>query len=375
MSFFILISKSRLFHKRMVSWFFFGVVFLGFLGASISFVVDVEEIYLKKYLAENQLSGYVSDLLESEHGLAYSSVERGVKYQLALSSDAACYALGSSRAMQISLREESWVSNLCPSLANLGVSGGSIEDMVIFSSVLDDREERTIFFVVDPWMLKFNSDVRWMSREEVYNDFAATLNQSIGGGEDFFIRKALNLVNYDYIRASFELMMDQGWSSFPSAGARLANSASAFDWRQGYSQAVTLPDGSHVYAKSYIDGAEERDLVNGGYRNYRIDHYHVDTDAVELLRSLFERMGLRNNLYVVLAPFHPIAFDSRSDEFYEKIVRMEGEIRRVAEDLGIEVMGSYDPSFVGCEEDDFLDAIHPLFGCIERIGNGIINHH
>ena len=105
---------------------------------SINFIIDPGEIYLKKILADDIKSAeFANKLFNSKYGIVDKWSRRIVKTTLAKESgnfNFDCIVLGSSRAMQIShIRNTGNIKNQCNSLLNLGVSGGSIEDISIFS--------------------------------------------------------------------------------------------------------------------------------------------------------------------------------------------------------------------------------------------------
>ena len=104
--------------------------------AGVNFVVDPGEIYLKKILADIKAKEFSDKLFLSERGVIQSGWnERLVKTTLAKSAgNFDCIVMGSSHVMQISeVRNTGNIKDNCNTLLNLGVSGGSLEDLSVFS--------------------------------------------------------------------------------------------------------------------------------------------------------------------------------------------------------------------------------------------------
>ncbi len=54
-------------------------------------------------------------------------------------------------------------SSYCDGLINIGVSGGTLEDIIIFTDVIQSKKQypKRIVVGVDYWMAKFSGDGRW----------------------------------------------------------------------------------------------------------------------------------------------------------------------------------------------------------------------
>lgn len=362
-------SNKHSLGKKLTRHYF--VILLSFTCFAIflSTVIDAEKIYLKKIYENANLNLFANKVLNSDYGLISSKQERGVKIALAKMANVDCYAVGSSRVMQLSLRDESWVSNRCKSLVNLGVSGASLEDIIIYSSILDRKKQSQIFLAIDPWMLKFNTDARWLENENLFFSYSALLGHTqLKNHENLFAKKIFNIFNHEYINASFELLLDKGVNSLPEFKLQTPIQAPKFDWRSGYKNPVTLPDGSHVYANTYIEAALNRNRDASPHKNYKLEHYYIEREAKKLLIDLSKRLKTNHQLYFVLSPFHPHQFVD-NNEFLNRITFIENNIRSLANELDITVYGSYFPEKMSCSESDFFDLIHPNFDCIRKFKN------
>lgn len=95
----------------------------------------------------------------------------------------------------------------------------------------------------------------------------------------------------------------------------------------------------------------------------------IDGNALELLKQLTD-FYLRNGSVVtyVLVPVHPFSFEKwRSEGDSRGFNLAETTYRKFAGVNGITIVGSYDPSIVGCKNTDFRDWVHPLPRCTNLI--------
>jgi hypothetical protein len=139
----------------------------------INFIVDPGKIYLKKILTDYRVQEYAEKLLKSRNGLVMADWnERAVKTALAKNSEILdCVILGSSHIMQVSMiRNTGDIQKECKSLVNLGVSGGGLEDLSIFSYLVLDNKKlpKKVFIEVAPWTFNFGKDIRWKENQNFY---------------------------------------------------------------------------------------------------------------------------------------------------------------------------------------------------------------
>lgn len=347
-------------------YFFFVLLFVLSVSA-INFFIDPEKIYFKKYLMERNLNHFVTSLVDSKHGVIYSKAERVFKFELANISEAECFVLGSSRSMQVSLRHDNWLTKRCASLANLSVSSASLEDILIFLSVIEDKTDKSIFISIDPWGMEFNTHSAWMVHQNAYVDYMEDMGFKVTKEESFTVMKIFNLFNYEYLLRSYRLVVQKGFSAFPDLGYKPVDYAPRFDTDIGYKEAVTLPDGSHVYSKSFISGSQDRDIDDGGYKSGNIV---VNDKALVVLDKAIDRTESNSNdVMIILSPYHPYVFKEGNEEIYKKILSVEEKVKAFAAENGIEIIGGYNPSQSHCSHDEFFDSIHPMFSCISKLGS------
>jgi len=69
---------------------------------------------------------------------------------------------------------------------------------------------------------------------------------------------------------------------------------------------------------------------------------------------------------IVLMPYHPLAYSTISEKT-NTLIEVEKEIRKIAAQRKIQVIGSYDPTKYNFTESDFYDHYHPKPVVVEKL--------
>ena len=338
-------------------------LFLSIVGC-FNYIVDPSGIYSKIKSFES----VKKKLFSSKNGLILSGInERHFKMQLALSnlSNFGCVILGSSHVMQVSsVRNTGGIESKCGRLLNLGVSGGSIEDIAIFSYVVinNKNKPKSVLIAVDPWTLKFGMDKRYKSYDLYYKKMYDLLDSNLNeSSTPYFYDLAINLVNKEYFYKSLRYL-----SQGKSLGANYPQSA--FTYETGYIEAVTLPDGSHVYSEDFIKDAKKRIFEKMEDHNYKLygEAYHPSavsffTEIIELLR--------KNNIKVelIMTPYAPKVFAKGETKEVAYLEIVDSVVKDFSERNNVKVYGSFFPVVIGCKDYEFYDYMHPTNKCLNRI--------
>lgn len=133
-----------------------------------------------------------------------------------------------------------------------------------------------------------------------------------------------------------------------------------------------LPDGSVTWSlehRALFTSARARMLVETLAAQNASSPPNVHPtgyDAIDALLGFLRSKGVE----VVLAqpPFNPDYFDLvRNTPYMEGLRRVDAATKRLAERHGLRVIGSFDPSQVGCEASMFIDAEHANSACLGRV--------
>lgn len=317
-----------------LSFFSIGIVFL--IGAISSSVDFGREELMAKELARNQ-AVFSSNMNER------SFIKYRIKHE-SLKPEA--LVIGSSRLMQVG----SEVTN--KSVLNLSVSGASIEDLVAIWGMASPKfNSRYVFLGADPWIFNSNSEqTRWTTLRSEYNSSMLDLGltselQNLNKGEPALISKIAidfyNRVNHSDVEATDDV---------PSVFDKIRR------------------DGSRVYNLSYANKTSDDVARNAksdffyGMSNFR----YADDVRITLERLVLTVARSDRQVVLILSPYHPALYE-RMTYGDRQFLKIENRFRKLAKDLGVQVIGSYDPHDVGCTSVEFFDGMHPKDSCMKKV--------
>lgn len=343
--------------------------------AGVNFVVDPGEIYLKKILADIKAKEFSDKLFLSERGVIQSGWnERLVKTTLAKSAgNFDCIVMGSSHVMQISeVRNTGNIKDNCNTLLNLGVSGGSLEDLSVFSYLVLNNLNvpRKVFLAVDPWTLKFGQDARYGAYKSFYEKMNELLGKVAIDKDTSYVGKIVkNLFNGEYFYYSILYLSDS--RNKKDSDSPLLKAVhypdKGFSYKEGFSNAVTLMDGSHVYASSWIKKQRKASVGIGG-GGYKIGGSEYDPVALEYFKKLI-KLYLDNGVEIglIMTPYHPNVFKKGQTKPVVHFTVVEEVVKRLSQEYGIKYYGSYFPNKLDCKENEFFDFMHATQECLGRV--------
>jgi len=347
-------------------WYLFKILFLTsvflLIVASVSYIIDPSNIYHSSYKNHNSPSMYVTRLLKSRNGLLWpkhSWNQRDLVSSLAQKDVAVdCAVIGSSHVMQVSsVRKNASIRNLCSTIINLGVSGGTLEDYLALSYMLSNKKQKpgTIVFGVDPWALDFNKDSRWERYRDSYYSMKEILEpDNINRDKGRFTRWKYikNLINPSYFLRSIKQ---------PERKDLFINEAPKFNHAVGIDAPVFLPDRSIIYSNTYIADSNASRIPVGGTK-YKIRPEPVPNYsevAIALFSKLVRKLNKAGiNTVILMTPYHHNVWADMNSVTTKALLEVEPRIRKIGRDLGIKVLGSYNPDVIGCTPDEFNDFMH-----------------
>lgn len=344
-----------------------SILGIGLVGA-FNYIVDPGYVYFKRNSSISP-DKYAETLFTSKNGLVASGWdERAIKLSMSKhAGDFDCLVLGSSHIMQISgIRNTGNIQKICPKLLNLGVSGGSLEDLFVFSDVIltNTSKPKKIFIGIDPWTLKFNMDVRYLTNQIYYDDFLKMLGETKATNKySYELSLFKNLFNLEY----FLISVKEIKSVFKERKIEIPSNQYTFE--AGYREPLKLQDGSTLYDNSYIIKAKnDISTIKNGGGNYKIDGVVYDKKALLLFESLinfYQKSGVEVNF--ILTPYHQNVFNAGITKPVQHIEIIENLVHKLSEKYKIKVYGSFYSAKVGCKNNEFLDFMHASSKCLNRI--------
>jgi hypothetical protein len=340
-------------------------------AASINFIVDPAGVYRPD---RDSATKFAATLIQAENGLWWqdeSFSDRAIKMSLAkYSNQYECVVIGSSHVMQVgSARKINSLVNICSSILNLGVSGASIEDQFALAYLaLKDGHPKKIVLGVDLWTFAFGKDHRW----SFYSDDYLQARRNVFGGTSLITSeepsgslqsKLRNLLSLEYTIKSFRKAI----GDFTHGSDRHLAILAPKTGESGGAHAALLRDGSLLYSGSYIEQAKGKPIALGG-ELYGTDGILNDPGAINAYRALLlwiKSKGVEPIL--LLTPYHQNVWKAANSKNTLALKATEPIVLQIASDLGIAVLGSYNPEAVGCLSTEFFDFMHPTADCLSKL--------
>ncbi len=330
-------TKKRLYGKKIFIASFaiaFLFIFIGFFTSKIDFAR--EELMAKELATHDVIySSNINERIFIKHRIKYENIEPEA------------IAIGSSRIMQASSKG----TNL--ELLNLSVSGASLEDLIAIWELSSNKfNPMYVLLGADPWIFNINSgQSRWKSLEAEYltalsklglatKDVTHKQNASTSS-LNYLAIKIYDFVNHSKIRTD---------DDSPSLTDKIRK------------------DGSRVYNLAYANKSPEEIKRNAlSFISYAMSNYEYSKDVRYILEKFVSKLKAQNrNVVLVLSPYHPSLYDQMRLED-RKFLEIELIFKDIAMTHGIRLIGSYDPTKVGCSSEDFYDGMHPKDKCLEKV--------
>ena len=343
----------------------------------INYTIDPGNIYPSLLTSDSHNKpspkDIVEQLVQSDHGVIIQNDtwnERDLKQALALHpTTAQCAVIGSSRIMQISsVRKERLLSDNCPSLINLGVSGASLEGYLSLSETIlrNEKPPKVIVFGIDPWSLNFDRDSRWVRYKQNFFHMKSKLEGEYhDDNSSSTLALMRNLISREYLLRSLQLILSERLS---------IENVPEFDHQVGLDDPVLLPDGSLIYSGKHIRNALALEV--SGIHDFRIRGSRWVTEkAVELFTRLVNHLQQQKfKIIFVLVPYHPAVW-SITEQLSVSAMRMvESKVHEIARLTEIQIIGSYNPSNIGCTADEFFDAAHGKSICLTKLERASVSY-
>lgn len=250
--------------------------------------------------------------------------------------------LGSSRTMLIN--NEYFPDKF---LVNNSVSGASLEDLISIYQIYksNDMIPEKVIIGIDPWLFnEYNNQSRWKTLENEYNKF---LKKNSISKNNFY--KYKQLLSPSYFQSSLK---ELSRNSDPQATLVKYNRSN-----------TKLTDGSMTYSKTYRESSHND--INLKAQKYIQGNVYSLENFKKLSPTIIKEFELLimdckiNNTQIMffLAPYHPVVYDGIVRD-YPMVLETEEFIINFAKKQSIEVVGSFNPSKIGVDENYFYDGMH-----------------
>ena len=101
----------------------------------------------------------------------------------------------------------------------------------------------------------------------------------------------------------------------------------------------------------------------------------VTEKAVELFIRLVNHLQQQKfKVIFVLTPYSPAVWNTVELSGITAIKVIESKVHKIARLTGVQVLGSYNPSHMGCTADEFFDAVHPKAKCLTKLERASVSY-
>ena len=260
--------------------------------------------------------------------------------------------VGSSRVMQIN-------SNMfADEILNLAVSGASVEDDIAFAlEAVAKLNVESVYIAADPWLLNtFAKQTRYQTVSSLYEYWIerASNNKPL---ISYFSSDKLNRIDASH-HSIFKIVRRKLYLQeklIPQDDSVEAHNKKAYD-------------GRHIYNETFTNNPRTSSQFSSAL-NYAMTQFEYDTYSEKKLKILvkyLQSLGVKVNL--ILVPYMPALFRMMEEE-KPIFLDIENQFRRFADENNIGIVGSYDPTSMGCQIEDFYDPMHPKSSCLQKLFN------
>ena len=98
-----------------------------------------------------------------------------------------------------------------------------------------------------------------------------------------------------------------------------------------------------------------------------MSNYQYSNEVRNILEKFVSQLKAQiRKVVLVLSPYHPSLYDLMQLQD-RKFLEIESIFKDIAVANGVQLIGSYDPTKVGCSSEDFYDGMHPKDKCMEKV--------
>lgn len=353
-------NPARAADRRMMRRAWFAMVGAAILVlapvASINYFVDNHSL-LHANLDSDGLQEYVTAMRGAKIAVRYSYNDRSVKLLVAQESTADCIAIGSSHIMTLREDRNAFIARNCTILDNAGVTGASFEDVITLMGIAVAKPNiKHLFIGVDLWTFTRNSRLNW--KRNGAEMFAA---RALFGLSPAPYQHTLEMESASVIEQLFSFKYLMTNLRFLKRAA-LGKTTLTYDPRELQAddlkkELALLPDASLSYPEEFRSTPRNEDLAT---TDRWIAPPFIDQGVLEEFKTAIRKIvASGKSVTLIEGPYHPyVVNDCPKPRICEGIKVVDPAVRAMAREIGVPVLGSYDPAPLGLVSDDFIDFQH-----------------
>lgn len=287
--------------------------------------------------------------------------------------------LGSSKALRIG---KDYFLNL--ETRNLAMSTSSIEELAAIWQEFKNRKSavNVVILSIDPWMINANSlgyDINWLESNEALLKFCnkhkikcLNFGKSTGNRTlkrfSFYFESFRSNIDFRVLIASITDLFNYG---FPQK----FKYSIKFESELADSEFSIKKDGTLRYSNDYLSRMNEAkalseiELYPISKTDYLFLNYMYSSDRAKLIQVLIQDIeDSGTDVVLISTPFHPLAYKNMisRNEYKEIIAEWNLFFDKLTLKKGNKCNYT-NPLTVGCQDSDFIDAMHMKESCIKKV--------
>jgi len=344
---------------------FFTTLVIGLsLVVGLNYGIDGTDRWRGRFVIERQIANILiaGRFAETNQDYRSQAVYRMVIDHLERTPDTVL--VGSSRVMAV---RDSFVGS--GAVLNIGMPSANLLDAIGAIAALDakGRLPSRLMFEVDPWVARSQAAIgtRLSSFEDVGPAFAERIGIDVAA-LGWRSEPPWDLLSLDQLQANLKEAVgsDQACGHVRSRDDDVTPCA------------VRRPDGSMKWTAAFENitpealAAANRLALSRRGRLHGFDGFDaIDERYLDAFGKLLVSLGKRGvEVLILLHPYHhevPAAPHYARD--WRLVEQVETHLREIAAANNLPVLGSYDPTKVNCDPDEFMDVDHAKPPCLAKI--------
>ena len=181
----------------------------------------------------------------------------------------------------------------------------------------------------------------------------------------YFFSLFKNLISYDYFLESLKMIKIKDKEAFFYVKKK--------NLKNNFDKEILLFDGSRIRPKK----SQKNNIdINSGNHNYKIiKKIWFDNNAINFLLKYIEYLKEQGiEPILLMTPYHPDVWKVETEEVVTAMKIIEPKVIEIGKLKKLLVLGSFNPSKVGCKKNEFRDEMHPNKACASKFENVYINY-
>ncbi|CAB4816875.1 unannotated protein [freshwater metagenome] len=125
-------------------------------------------------------------------------------------------------------------------------------------------------------------------------------------------------------------------------------------------------DGTHIYGINYLEDQKALNPINiSATYNYGMNDFSTTKNLLSEMEAFIKFYSQKTQIVLFLTPY--LYQEEPSNVNYSLIQEIEEKYIKIANDLNVEIIGSFDSRKLNCNMADFYDGFHAKPSCLTKL--------